>query len=229
MAALRHANLKVLAVCAHPDDETFGLGAVISTLVDQGAEVDLVCLTRGEESTLGRAVTDLSAVRRDELTAAAEVLGIREVHQFEHPDGRLSEIDIADIVADIEPLAAVSNLLLVFDDRGVSGHLDHIRATAAALAVAGTLDIPVLAWAVDLAVAAVLNAEFNTQFLGRAADEIHLRIPVERSRQQEAMRCHQSQFDGNPIPGRRIALTGDTEAMRFLRSCRSEPNLEVKV
>ncbi|MEQ1703060.1 MAG: PIG-L family deacetylase, partial [Ilumatobacteraceae bacterium] len=39
---------RVLAICAHPDDESFGLGAIISTLHDHGATVELACLTRGE-------------------------------------------------------------------------------------------------------------------------------------------------------------------------------------
>jgi N-acetylglucosamine malate deacetylase 2 len=42
-----------LAVCAHPDDETFGLGAVLAALVDAGTAVVVLCFTRGEASTLG--------------------------------------------------------------------------------------------------------------------------------------------------------------------------------
>ncbi len=43
----------MLAVIAHPDDESFGLGAVIDALITAGAIVDVLCLTRGEASTLG--------------------------------------------------------------------------------------------------------------------------------------------------------------------------------
>lgn len=84
----------MLAVCAHPDDESFGLGAVISTLVDQGARVDLVCLTQGEASTLGSPIVDLTQARRCELAAAATELGITTVHQFDRPDGHLSSVDL---------------------------------------------------------------------------------------------------------------------------------------
>ncbi len=42
----------VLAVVAHPDDESFGLGAVIDALTSAGAAVHVLCFTRGEASTL---------------------------------------------------------------------------------------------------------------------------------------------------------------------------------
>lgn len=44
----------VLAVIVHPDDETFGLGAVIDALVTGGAAVHVLCYTHGEASTLNQ-------------------------------------------------------------------------------------------------------------------------------------------------------------------------------
>lgn len=208
---------KVLAVCAHPDDESFGLGAIISTLIDQGSSIDLVCLTRGEASTLGASIGDLAAARSSELAAAATALGINAVHQFDHPDGGLSTIDIGLLAPAIQPLAADSDLLLVFDEGGITGHPDHIHATAAAMTVADQLDLPVLAWTLYLRVADTLNTEFNGRFVGRADEEIDIQLPVKRDRQRDAIRCHDSQLTANPVPERRLALTGDTEPLRFLR------------
>jgi LmbE family N-acetylglucosaminyl deacetylase len=36
-----------LAVVAHPDDESFGLGAVLSAFIDSGTRVSVLCFTRG--------------------------------------------------------------------------------------------------------------------------------------------------------------------------------------
>ena len=46
------ARLAGLAAVAHPDDETFGLGAVVDRFATSGAAVHLLCYTRGESSTV---------------------------------------------------------------------------------------------------------------------------------------------------------------------------------
>jgi len=40
----------LLAVVAHPDDESFGLGAILDGFVVGGARVEVLCLTHGEAS-----------------------------------------------------------------------------------------------------------------------------------------------------------------------------------
>jgi N-acetylglucosamine malate deacetylase 2 len=50
---------RVLAVVAHPDDETFGLGAVIDSLTSAGSAVHVLCFTRGEASTINERTADL--------------------------------------------------------------------------------------------------------------------------------------------------------------------------
>ena len=68
-----------------------------------------------------------------------------------------------------------------------------------------------------------LNTELNAGFVGRADSEIHERLPVDRRRQRAAMRCHDSQFTGNPIPERRIALTGtEVKSLRAGRATIAE-------
>lgn len=53
----------VLVVVAHPDDESFGLGAVIAAFVGQRTAVHVLCFTHGELSTLGAGSADLATVR----------------------------------------------------------------------------------------------------------------------------------------------------------------------
>ncbi len=208
-----------LAVYAHPDDETFGLGAVLGALVDAGTAVGGLCFTRGEASTLGGRPDDLGAVRAAELAGAARVLGLHHQELLAYPDGQLAETPVAALAAQVVRVAQRhgAELLVVFDDGGVTGHPDHQQATWAALTAAADLDVGVLAWAVPEPVAAALNVEHGTDFRGRSASEIHLTIAVDRDRQRRAIACHRSQATDNPVLRRRLQLTGPTEPLRWLR------------
>ena len=53
----------VLAVIAHPDDESFGLGVVLDAFIIAGARVEVLCLSHGEAWTLPAAPGDLAALR----------------------------------------------------------------------------------------------------------------------------------------------------------------------
>jgi N-acetylglucosamine malate deacetylase 2 len=191
-----------LAVYAHPDDETFGLGAVLGALVDLGGRPD-----------------DLADMRAAELADAARVLGLRHCELLAYPDGQLAETPVAALAAHVVRVARRqgAELLVVFDDGGVTGHPDHQHATRVALAAAADLDVGVLAWAVPEPVAATLNAEHGTDFRGRSAAEIDLTIAVDRDRQRRAIACHHSQSTDNPVLRRRLQLTGPTEPLRWLR------------
>jgi LmbE family N-acetylglucosaminyl deacetylase len=217
-ANVLEGRARVLTVCAHPDDESFGLGAVISTLVDSGAEVSVLCLTRGEASTLGVGGGDLADVRPMELEAAAAALGVRSVRLMSHPDGALADVTLDVLVADVAAAAdaADADLLLVFDEGGITGHPDHERATAAAVEYAARRGLPVLAWTIAAPVATVLNETFGAGFVGRDAAVVDLSVPVDRTRQWVAIRCHASQSNDNPVLRRRMELQDDVESLRWL-------------
>jgi LmbE family N-acetylglucosaminyl deacetylase len=213
----------VLAVCAHPDDESFGLGAALSALADRQAEVAVLCFTHGEASTLGTDAGALRDIRASELTTAAAVLGVGRVALLGHPDGRLAEVPLGTLASQVARLVDEHrpDLLLVFDDGGVTGHPDHQRATEAALAA--TDELPVLAWALPRHVSFSLNSEFGTAFVGRADHELDLSVEVDRTRQHRAIACHASQSIDNPVLWRRMELQGGHEAFRWLRGPRAGP------
>src|SRR5579863_5236171 len=82
----------VLAVVAHPDDESFGLGAVIDALVTGGTAVHVLCYTHGEASTLNETRADLRRARESELRQAAAELGAASVTLLDYLDGGLAGI-----------------------------------------------------------------------------------------------------------------------------------------
>ena len=209
----------LVAVCAHPDDESFGLGAVISTLAAHGTGTSVLSFTHGEASTLHAQPGDLGPVRAAELAAAGRVLGAGRVQLLDHPDGSLSAVGLDELAGEVAAFTrtAAAGGLLVFDHGGITGHPDHQRATDAAVAAGGRLDLPVLAWALPESVATSLNAEFGTAFAGRRPDEVDLVVEVDRAVQRRAIACHTSQATHNPVLWRRLELLGDVEWLRWLR------------
>lgn len=208
----------VLVVVAHPDDESFALGALLDRFVERGSEVSVLCLTRGEASTLGADVDDLASVRAGELRAAGAALGVGSVTLLSRPDGGLADVDRSLLLADVE--AEVERVrpdgILVFDPvAGVTGHSDHEVASLAAAEVAARHGMPVLGWALPADVAGALNDEYGAAFAGHPSDALAA-VPVDRTRQRRAVECHGSQAVPGSVLWRRLELLGDLEYVRPL-------------
>lgn len=208
----------ILAVVAHPDDESFGLGAVISAFIDAGARVDVLCFTKGEASTLRGVEGDLATIRRGELTAAARELGITSVHLLDYPDGSLTEEDLTELAEHVVGAAQAASCdgILAFDTTGITGHADHMRATKAAIVAAPLLGLDVLAWTLPDSVAEELRAQLHGPFEGRPMENIDFVIEVDRQRQQAAVQCHPSQAVPSSALWQRLDLLGDREYLRWL-------------
>ena len=79
---------KVLIVVAHPDDESFGLGAIISHMTAAGAAAHILCYTHGEASTLDENGAKLDQAREDELRRASTELAAASITLLGYPDGK---------------------------------------------------------------------------------------------------------------------------------------------
>jgi LmbE family N-acetylglucosaminyl deacetylase len=84
----------LVVVAAHPDDETLGLGGMIAVLTSVGVRVDVVSVSDGGAAYPGLAHLErkrLERTRRDELSKAADVLGVKDIVRLGLPDGGLSD------------------------------------------------------------------------------------------------------------------------------------------
>jgi LmbE family N-acetylglucosaminyl deacetylase len=150
-------GLRLLAVLAHPDDETFGTGGTLAYYARRDVEVHLICATSGE---VGVAPPDLRGfsspgeMRRAELRCAAQILGLKEVHFLNYrdsgmsgsPDNEHPEALAAQPVLEVARKVAAlirrirPQVVITFDPIGGYRHPDHIaihQATVKAFAMAG--------------------------------------------------------------------------------------------
>ncbi|HEX6640496.1 MAG TPA: PIG-L family deacetylase, partial [Thermoanaerobaculia bacterium] len=91
--------LRLLAVLAHPDDESLGNGGALAKYAAEGVQCSLVCATRGErgryfDPELPRpSDEEVGRVRERELRNAAAALGVRDVAFLDYIDGALDQAD----------------------------------------------------------------------------------------------------------------------------------------
>jgi N-acetyl-1-D-myo-inositol-2-amino-2-deoxy-alpha-D-glucopyranoside deacetylase len=135
----------ILAVLAHPDDESFGMGGTLAYYAHKGNDVYLVCATRGEAGMmdpehLGN-FKSIADKREAELRCAAQTLGLKEVFFLDyrdsgmpgsednkHPNAQINHSveevagKVVRYIRELEP-----DVVLTFDPIGGYRHPDHIH------------------------------------------------------------------------------------------------------
>jgi LmbE family N-acetylglucosaminyl deacetylase len=138
-------TLGLMAVLAHPDDESLGVGGTLARYAADGVHVSLVTATRGQAGRFrGIAVGSpghpgreaLAVMRERELRAAAAALGVASTEVLGYEDGRLSEAPPRQVIGDIATAIRRErpDVLLTFAPDGAYGHPDHIAISQCALA-----------------------------------------------------------------------------------------------
>ncbi|HEX2979252.1 MAG TPA: PIG-L deacetylase family protein [Anaerolineaceae bacterium] len=157
-----NGKLKLLAVLAHPDDESFGMGGTLALYARRGVEVHLVCATRGEVGEVTpdmmKGYSTVAELRESELRCAAGVLGLAGVHFLGYRDSGMpgspdNHHPKALAAAPLDEVAAAvtgyirkiqPQVVLTFDPIGGYRHPDHIaiqQATAKAFMAAGDAEM----------------------------------------------------------------------------------------
>lgn len=148
----------LLAVLAHPDDETFGMGGTLALYARRGVDVYLVCATRGEVGEMDlkymRGFNTIAERREAELRCAAENLGLKGVYFLDYRDSGMpgSPDNSHPQALAAQPLEKVAGavvhyirllkpqVVITFDPIGGYRHPDHIAiqlATVEAFKKAG--------------------------------------------------------------------------------------------
>ena len=200
----------LLAVFAHPDDETFRCGGLLALLAGRGVQVNVLTATRGEAGSCGEPqickVEELAEVRERELQCACNILGISPPTFLDYSDGKLGEVDEEEAVARIKAVTQElrPQILLTWPADGLSGHPDHKAVSRWTSLVfeemAKGTEAPIALY--HLAVPQSVAAELNLSKLHAIPDEkVSLTVDVMPVWKQKciAIRCHRTQAGGSPI------------------------------
>jgi N-acetylglucosamine malate deacetylase 2 len=221
----------LLAIFAHPDDETFRPGGTLALLAQQGVRVRVLTATHGEAGSCGDpplcAPEELPAMREQELRCACARLGVEAPHLLDYVDGHLAGVDAEPMIAQI--LSAVNEIkpqvLLSFGPDGLSGHPDHIAIGAWASEVfRRTEEVAAL---YTVVVPRSLAQTLNMRQVHTVSDEaIALTVDVSSVWETKlaAMRCHVTQLSSSPMmsaPAERQRLFFGREY--FVRAARRRP------
>lgn len=199
-------NPHLLALFAHPDDETFRPGGTLALLAQRGVGVHVLTLTHGEAGSCGEpplcTPDELPSVREHELRCACAALGIQPPHLLDYPDGYLVETDPERVIVEI--LAFIRQVhpqvLLSFGPDGLSGHPDHILVwhwTTKAFYLIEKITA-LYTVAVPQSLARTLNMP---QVHPVPDDKITLTVDISSVWETKltAMRCHATQWSSSPM------------------------------
>lgn len=201
----------VLVVTARPGLESEELGGLLYAFRRTGADLSLLCLTRGEGVTRTAAAARLEAIRPWELQLACSVLGVFDLTVASYPHGQLHRQPVAELTDRISRAVRLHSPDLLLIIAPEAGELDDLAVAVAVRAAAARAGLPVVghtrpgvegAWMIDL------GAEASTA----------------RAIQKAAAAAHSSQSDALPAVLRRLDVLDGTETLRWVLTPRPVPS-----
>lgn len=141
---------RLLGIFAHPDDESFGSGGALARYARQGVDVHVCTVTDGAAGSYDPNTpktgdrSSLTQLRRQELTCACRILGVR-LHTLPyrdsgmagtpdnaHPDS-LYQADLAQVASDLTQIIRKirPHVIITHDPTGGYFHPDHVKVSQA--------------------------------------------------------------------------------------------------
>jgi LmbE family N-acetylglucosaminyl deacetylase len=158
-------DLTLMAVHAHPDDESSSTGGVLAAYGDQGVRTVVVTCTNGEFGDApggvkpgqdGHDEQAVAQLRLAELREACKILGVTDLEPLRYHDSGMPDWDYKDRpsafcnIPTAEVTARIAALIdryrpqvvITYDPTGPYQHPDHVHAAEAAVSAAAGSGIP---------------------------------------------------------------------------------------
>lgn len=116
---------KILVLCAHPDDETLGLGGTLSLHSKNGSQIFVLFFTDGE--TARKKNSKAVLLRKKQAIDACKILGVKKTKFLDYPDETLDTFSILEISRNIESVISEWSPSIVYTHFWGDVNQDHKR------------------------------------------------------------------------------------------------------
>lgn len=129
--------LTVAGIFAHPDDETWALGAVFAVLVPAGVRGAVWTATRGQAGEIadgsGATRETLPRIREAEERAAMRTVGVEHVEFGEFIDGEVAQVEPGALIHAVGEFLEqeLPDVVVTMEPGGVTAHPDHMAVSRA--------------------------------------------------------------------------------------------------
>jgi LmbE family N-acetylglucosaminyl deacetylase len=203
----------IMGIWAHPDDESFMVGGILSMAATAGQKVICITATKGEAGIQDESkwpAATLAETRTQELAVALKTLGINEQQWLGYADGGCADISDDEAVVKLVELINQYNpdTIITFPPDGMTGHPDHQSVSRwARLAATQSNNKPEVYFAVQTqesydSFLRVMDEQFNVYFatdkpifIPQDKCDLHILLPPEfAARKTAALKAQESQF-----------------------------------
>lgn len=183
----------MLVVAPHPDDEVLGVGGTIAKLVQAGASVDVVVMTKASPPLYDESVAQTG---RDQARAAHEVLGVRQTHFLGFPAAGLDTVPHSSVNSALAAAFGAVQPDVVFVPFTGDIHRDHQLTFLSALVCARPQNtFPRAIYAYET----LSETNWNAPYLSPGfMPNVFVNIADHLEAKLQAMRCYESEVRSFP-------------------------------
>jgi len=198
---------KLLAIFAHPDDETMAGALLAHYAHEKGTGVYLAIVSNGEKGVMPHTRyspgEELERVRIKEAECATHTLGIHAPILLGMPDGGLNNVRVlAELAAKLKKTIAEVNpdAIVTWGPDGGYGHADHRLVSAVVTQIVQEMGKPRLFYAAlpkSRMPESTSELRFPAPFVATSDQYLDTRVRVSRDDEtlaRKSLACHQSQF-----------------------------------
>jgi len=192
--------MKLLVIGAHPDDAELMFGGTINKYSKTGNEVNIIVVTDGSNwNRVGvRDKKKIIAIRKQEASQAAQMLGVKNIIFLDFPDGLVKKDELIQVL--INKIRKINpNIILTHSED--EGHPDHVEVSRTVKRVCNKISEPAPItnhfWETSEPVVTDFKGLFTSQIIYEKFSSNVRYIKLDKQdieMKVKAVLCHKSQF-----------------------------------